>query len=149
MENPNPNYEFLIPVHNISDLNSILDHLTDDLGIEYTVNNSEPTDETYKEMIKYIINFYYGDYQNFKTELDYYEVDNETGNEILKKYPNKIYVMMYGKSDELLNDHFTDIILIETGDILGQVEDNPELKENIVELETFLNIPNIKSILLK
>ena len=129
----NTNYEFLIPVQNISDLNSILDHLTDDLGIEYTINNSEPTNETYKEMIEYIINFYY----------------NETGNEILKKYPNKIYVMMYGKSDELLNDHFTDIILIETGDILGQVEDNPELKENIVELETFLNIPNIKSILLK
>ena len=129
----NTNYEFLIPVQNISDLNSILDHLTDDLGIEYTINNSEPTNETYKEMIEYIINFYY----------------NETGNEILKKYPNKIYVMMYGKSDELLNDHFTDIILIETGDILGQVEGNPELKENIVELETFLNIPNIKSILLK
>lgn len=129
----NTNYEFLIPVHNISDLNSILDHLTDNLGIEYTVNNSEPTNETYKEMIEYIINFYY----------------NESGNEILKKYPNKIYVMMYGKSDELLNDHFTDIILIETGDILGQVEGNPELKENIVELETFLNIPNIKSILLK
>lgn len=129
----NTNYEFLIPVQNISDLNSILDHLTDNLGIEYTINNSEPTNETYKEMIEYIINFYY----------------NETGNEILKKYPNKIYVMMYGKSDELLNDHFTDIILIETEDILGQVEGNPELKENIVELETFLNIPNIKSILLK
>ena len=129
----NTNYEFLIPVQNISDLNSVLDHLTDDLGIEYTVNNSEPTDETYKEMIGYIINFYY----------------NETGNEILKKYPNKIYVMMYGKSNELLNDHFTDIILIETGDILGQVEGNPELKENIVELETFLNIPNIKVIINK
>ena len=129
----NTNYEFLIPVQNISDLNSILDHLTDNLGIEYTINNSEPTNETYKEMIEYIINFYY----------------NETGNEILKKYPNKIYAMMYGKSDELLNDHFTDIILIETGDILGQVEDNPELKKNMVELETFLNIPNIKSILLK
>ena len=132
MENPNPNYEFLIPVHNISDLNSILDHLTDDLGIEYTVNNSEPTNETYKEMIEYIINFYY----------------NETGNEILKKYPNKIYVMMYGKSIELLNDHFTDIILIETEDILGQVEGNPELKENIVELETFLNIQNIGNLVL-
>lgn len=118
----NTNYEFLIPVQNISDLNSILDHLTDNLGIEYTINNSEPTNETYKEMIEYIINFYY----------------NETGNEILKKYPNKIYVMMYGKSDELLNDHFTDIILIET-----------KIKENIMELETFLNIPNIKSILLK
>ena len=129
----NTNYEFLIPVQNISDLNSVLDHLTDDLGIEYTVNNSEPTDETYKEMIGYIINFYY----------------NETGNEILKKYPNKIYVMMYGKSNELLNDHFTDIILIETGDILGQVEGNPELKENIVELENFLNIPNIKVIINK
>lgn len=128
----NTNYEFLIPVQNISDLNSILDHLTDDLGIEYTINNSEPTNETYKEMIEYIINFYY----------------NETGNEILKKYPNKIYVMMYGKSDELLNDHFTDIILIETGDILGQVEDNPELKENIVELETFLNIQNIGNLVL-
>ena len=132
MENPNPNYEFLIPVHNISDLNSILDHLTDNLGIEYTVNNSEPTNETYKEMIEYIINFYY----------------NESGNEILKKYPNKIYAMMYGKSDELLNDHFTDIILIETGDILGQVEGNPELKENIVELETFLNIQNIGNLVL-
>lgn len=132
MENPNPNYEFLIPVHNISDLNSILDHLTDNLGIEYTVNNSEPTNETYKEMIEYIINFYY----------------NETGNEILKKYPNKIYVMMYGKSIELLNDHFTDIILIETEDILGQVEGNPELKENIVELETFLNIQNIGNLVL-
>ena len=128
----NTNYEFLIPVQNISDLNSILDHLTDDLGIEYTINNSEPTNETYKEMIEYIINFYY----------------NETGNEILKKYPNKIYVMMYGKSIELLNDHFTDIILIETGDILGQVEGNPELKENIVELETFLNIQNIGNLVL-
>lgn len=128
----NTNYEFLIPVQNISDLNSILDHLTDDLGIEYTINNSEPTNETYKEMIEYIINFYY----------------NETGNEILKKYPNKIYVMMYGKSDELLNDHFTDIILIETGDILGQAEGNPELKENIVELETFLNIQNIGNLVL-
>lgn len=121
MENPNPNYEFLIPVKNISDLNSILDHLTDNLGIEYTVNNSEPTNETYKEMIEYIINFYY----------------NETGNEILKKYPNKIYVMMYGKSDELLNDHFTDIILIET-----------KIKENIMELETFLNIQNIGNLVL-
>lgn len=128
----NTNYEFLIPVQNISDLNSILDHLTDDLGIEYTINNSEPTNETYKEMIEYIINFYY----------------NETGNEIHKKYPNKIYVMMYGKSNELLNDHFTDIILIETGDILGQVEGNPELKENIVELETFLNIQNIGNLVL-
>lgn len=128
----NTNYEFLIPVQNISDLNSILDHLTDNLGIEYTINNSEPTNETYKEMIEYIINFYY----------------NETGNEILKKYPNKIYVMMYGKSDELLNDHFTDIILIETEDILGQVEGNPELKENIVELETFLNIQNIGNLVL-
>ena len=128
----NTNYEFLIPVQNISDLNSILDHLTDNLGIEYTINNSEPTNETYKEMIEYIINFYY----------------NETGNEILKKYPNKIYVMMYGKSDELLNDHFTDIILIETGDILGQVEGNPELKENVIELETFLNIQNIGNLVL-
>lgn len=128
----NTNYEFLIPVQNISDLNSVLDHLTDNLGIEYTINNSEPTNETYKEMIEYIINFYY----------------NETGNEILKKYPNKIYVMMYGKSDELLNDHFTDIILIETGDILGQVEGNPELKENILELETFLNIQNIGNLVL-
>lgn len=128
----NTNYEFLIPVQNISDLNSVLDHLTDNLGIEYTINNSEPTNETYKEMIEYIINFYY----------------NETGNEILKKYPNKIYVMMYGKSDELLNDHFTYIILIETGDILGQVEGNPELKENILELETFLNIQNIGNLVL-
>lgn len=117
----NTNYEFLIPVHNISDLNSILDHLTDNLGIEYTVNNSEPTNETYKEMIEYIINFYY----------------NESGNEILKKYPNKIYAMMYGKSNELLNDHFTDIILIET-----------KIKENIMELETFLNIQNIGNLIL-
>lgn len=121
MENPNPNYEFLIPVQNISGLNSILDHLTDDLGIEYTINNSEPTNETYKEMIEYIINFYY----------------NESGNEILKKYPNKIYAMMYGKSNELLNDHFTDIILIET-----------KIKENIMELETFLNIQNIGNLIL-
>lgn len=117
----NTNYEFLIPVHNISELNSILDHLTDNLGIEYTVNNSEPTNETYKEMIEYIINFYY----------------NESGNEILKKYPNKIYAMMYGKSNELLNDHFTDIILIET-----------KIKENIMELETFLNIQDIGNLIL-
>lgn len=124
------NYEFLIPVTSITELYKVLGFLNEDLGIDYTVDGYDPEDMI-SEMEKYIEKFYSN--PDYEPEIE--------------KYPNKIYVMMYGETDELLIDNFTDIILIETGDILGQVEGDPELKENVVEYDKFLNISNIKELL--
>lgn len=126
----NQNYEFLIPVTSTTELHKVLNYLNEDLGIDYTVDGYDPEDMI-SEMEKYIEKFY--DNPDYEPEIE--------------KYPNKIYIMMYGEVDELLIDNFTDIILIETGDILGQVEGDPELKENVIEYDKFLNISNIKEIL--
>ena len=129
------NYEFLIPVTSITELHKVLGFLNEDLGIDYTVDGYDP-DDMISEMEKYVEKFYSN--PDYEPEIDYDESE---------KYPNKIYVMIYGETDELLIDNFTDLILIETGDILGQVEGDPELKENVVEYDNFLKISNIKELL--
>ena len=129
------NYEFLIPVTSITELHKVLGFLNEDLGIDYTVDGYDP-DDMISEMEKYVEKFYSN--PDYEPEIDYDESE---------KYPNKIYVMIYGETDELLIANFTDLILIETGDILGQVEGDPELKENVVEYDNFLKISNIKELL--
>ena len=129
------NYEFLIPVTSVSELHKVLGFLNENLGIDYTVDGYDP-DDMISEMEKYVEKFYNN--PDYEPEIDYDESE---------KYPNKIHVMMYGETDELLIDKFTDLILIETGDILGQVEGNPELKENVIEYDKFFNISNIKDLL--